>query len=366
MRLFRFLGRLLLLLALLAGGLVFDGYRQLHEPLRVDGWQTIEIAQGETLAGVLADMQTRQWLPSARAAFYLRLYVRWRALGARIRTGEYGLDQNQTLLDALELFMSGRTIVHELRIVEGWTFAQALQAIRANDMIRQTLAADATADAIMAAIGAPGIAAEGRFFPDTYRFPKNSTDVALLRQAYAAMQKTLAAEWEQRAPDLPYASPDDALIMASIVEKETGVPAERAQIAGVFVRRLQLGMRLQTDPTIIYGLGSAFDGNLRRLDLTTDGPYNSYTRAGLPPTPIALPGRAAIHAALHPDDGKALFFVSRRDGTHQFSETLEQHDAAVRQYQLPAQPRQDARPDVNPEANSKPASPSRKKKQQGP
>jgi len=334
MRLFRLLGRLITLFVLLAGALAFDAYRQLNEPLRIDGWQTIEIAQGETLAGVLTEMKYRQWLPSARAALYVRLYVRWQGSGARIRTGEYGINQNFTLLSALDLFISGRTIVHELRIVEGWTFAQALQALRANEMIRQTLPADASHEAIMNAIGASGVPAEGRFFPDTYRFPKNTTDVTLLRQAYAAMQKILNEEWEQRAPDLPYASADEALIMASIVEKETGAPFERPQIAGVFVRRLRLGMRLQTDPTVIYGLGNTFDGNLRRRDLLADTPYNSYTRAGLPPTPIALPGRAAIHAALHPDDGKTLFFVSKGDGTHQFSETLEQHNEAVRRYQL--------------------------------
>lgn len=327
---------LLLLIAIVAaaiGGLLFDGWRQLHAPLRVDAAQTIEIAPGDTLAGVLVRMNAQHWLPSARAALYLRLYVRWHAVGGRVRSGEYALDAQQNLLDALELFLSGRTIVHELRIVEGWTFAQALQAVRANPMIRQTLA-DTKPDAIMAAIGQPGQHPEGRFFPDTYRFPKDTSDVALLRQAYAAMQKALAEEWAQRASDLPYATPDEALTMASIVEKETGVAAERAQIAGVFVRRLRLGMRLQTDPTVIYGLGERFDGNIRLVDLRTDTPYNTYTRAGLPPTPISLPGRAALHAALHPDDGQALFFVSRGDGTHVFSATLAEHEAAVRRYQL--------------------------------
>lgn len=327
---------LLLLIAIVTatiGGLLFDGWQQLHAPLRVDTAQTIEIAPGDTLAGVLARMNAQRWLPSARAALYLRLYVRWHAVGGRVRSGEYALDAHQNLLDALDLFLSGRTIVHELRIVEGWTFAQALQAMRANPMIRQTLA-DTKPEAIMAALGQPGQHPEGRFFPDTYRFPKETSDLTLLRQAYAAMQKALAEEWAQRAPDLPYATPDEALTMASIVEKETGVAAERAQIAGVFVRRLRLGMRLQTDPTVIYGLGERFDGNIRIVDLRTDTPYNTYTRNGLPPTPISLPGRAALHAALHPDDGQALFFVSRGDGTHVFSATLAEHQAAVRRYQL--------------------------------
>lgn len=333
MRLFRTLRRLVLLLVILAIGLLFDGYRQLHAPLRVEAWQTIEITPGDTLGGVLGELQARHWLPSERAAPYLKLYARWQGLGGRIRSGEYGIDPGQNLLGALKLFMSGNTIVHELRLVEGWTFAQALQAIRANAMIRQTLA-DATAAQIMTALGMPGLDPEGRFFPDTYRFPKDTSDLTLLRQAFATMQKALADEWAQRAPDLPYASADEALTMASIIEKETGASAERPQIAGVFVRRLRLGMRLQTDPTVIYGLGTAFDGNLRLNDLRTDGPYNTYLRGGLPPTPICLPGRASLHAALHPDDGKALFFVSKGDGTHVFSETLEQHEAAVRRYQL--------------------------------
>lgn len=329
----RSIRRLLLLLLVLAGALLFDGYQQLHAPLRVESGQTIEIAPGDTLGGVIAQLDARHWLPSARSAIYLKLYARWHGLGGRIRSGEYGIDAHQNLISALGLFMSGSTIVHELRIVEGWTFAQALQTIRANAMIRQTLA-DATPDQIMAAIGQPGVHPEGRFFPDTYRFAKNTSDLVLLKQAFAMMSKALTDEWALRAPDLPYASPDEALTMASIIEKETGAPAERAQIAGVFVRRLRLGMRLQTDPTVIYGLGTAFDGNLRLVDLRADGPYNTYLRTGLPPTPISLPGRASLHAALHPDDGKTLFFVSKGDGTHVFSETLEQHEAAVRRYQL--------------------------------
>lgn len=330
---FRLLIRVLLLAVVLLFGLLFDAYRQLHAPLRVTSVQSFEIAPGETLGGVLARLEARQWLPRARAALYLRLYARWQGLGGRIRSGEYALEPTLDLIGTLERFISGSTIVHELRIVEGWTFAQALQALRTNAMIGQTLA-DAAPEQIMQAIGQPGLPAEGRFFPDTYRFAKNISDVTLLRQAFERMQQMLAAEWRQRASDLPYASADEALIMASIVEKETGAPQERAQIAGVFVRRLQRGMRLQTDPTVIYGLGAAFDGNLRLVDLRGDGPYNTYLRAGLPPTPISLPGRAALHAALHPDDGKTLFFVATGDGTHVFSETLEQHDAAVRRYQL--------------------------------
>jgi UPF0755 protein len=193
---------------------------------------------------------------------------------------------------------------------------------------------DLTGEAVMSAIGHPGDAWEGRFFPDTYRFTKRTSDVEILKRAYAAMDTALNQAWAGRATDLPYATPAEALTMASIVEKETGVADERTRVAGVFVRRLKSGMRLQTDPTLIYGLGNAFDGNLRKRDLLADGPYNSYLRPGLPPTPICLPGRAAIEAALHPADGTELYFVARGDGTHQFSTTIEEHEAAVRKYQL--------------------------------
>jgi UPF0755 protein len=186
----------------------------------------------------------------------------------------------------------------------------------------------------MAALGHPDLDAEGRFFPDTYLFPRGTTDIAYLKRAYAAAEKNLEEQWAARASDLPYRSPYEALIMASIVERETAVPDERPMIAGVFIRRLAKGMRLQTDPTVIYGLGESFDGNLRKRDLLADAPYNTYTRAGLPPTPICLPGRAALAAALHPAAGDALYFVARGDGSHQFSATLQEHEAAVRRYQL--------------------------------
>jgi UPF0755 protein len=186
----------------------------------------------------------------------------------------------------------------------------------------------------MARLGRPDEHPEGRFFPDTYHFQRGMTDVAFLQRAYATMERRLQHEWDQRQPDLPYASPYEALIMASIVEKETAVAAERPEVAGVFVRRLQRGMPLQTDPTVIYGLGEDFDGNLRRVHLRQDTPYNTYVRAGLPPSPIALPGAAAIHAALHPAPGDALYFVARGDGTHAFSASLGEHNKAVEAFQL--------------------------------
>ena len=227
----------------------------------------------------------------------------------------------------------GDVISHRFTLVEGWTFRQVLAAIGENETLRHTLEGLPEKE-IMRRLEYPGERAEGRFLADTYQFPRDSTDLALLARAYDAMQTFLQAQWRNREPGLPLKDPYEALILASIVEKETAVAAERPQIAGVFVRRLQKGMKLQTDPTVIYGIGEKFDGNIRRRDLTRDTPYNTYTRNGLPPTPICMPGRAAIEAVLHPAPGKTLYFVAKGDGTHYFSATLEEHTRAVRKYQL--------------------------------
>lgn len=265
--------------------------------------------------------------------YYLRAWARWHRLGRTIKAGEYRLEPGLTPPALLRILISGRGILHGLTIIEGWDFRQMRQALTAEPSLDHSL--EGLDDAhVMAAIGAPGYSPEGRFMPDTYRFAAGTPDTVVLRQAFDAMRDFLERAWATRAPDLPYRSPYEALIMASIIEKETGVAAERARIAGVFVRRLKKKMRLQTDPTVIYGLGKNFDGNLRRRDLRRPNPYNTYLNRGLPPTPIALPGRAAIEAALHPAPGKALYFVARGDGTHAFSTTLEQHNRAVKQYQL--------------------------------
>jgi len=236
-------------------------------------------------------------------------------------------------IDLTALLVSGRAVLHELRLVEGWRFDEALAAVRQHAALQQTMP-QADAAKLMKALGHGELHPEGRFYPDTYHFPRGTTDVAFLRRAFDTMQSALDVEWPRRAEGLPYLVPGDALTLASIVERETGATSERAEIAGVFVRRLQLGMRLQTDPSVIYGLGATFDGNLRKRDLLADTPYNTYTRRGLPPTPICLPGRAALQAALHPAPGKTLYFVARGDGSHQFSATIAEHDAAVRKYQL--------------------------------
>ena len=321
---------LLLIVVVLLG---IDAQMQLNAPLNIEARQSFEIVPGSRLDRSLSRATEVGLFTSLRQRGYLSIYARVQGLTSSIKAGEYALDPGLTPLGLLALWVSGKTVQHELRVIEGWRFSQALAAIRQNPDLQQTLG-DADAAAVMQQLGHPGIAAEGHFFPDTYRFSKGTTDLALLRNAYAALDRILESEWSQRAPNLPYATPEQALIMASIIEKESGRSAEREQIAGVFVRRLRLGMRLQTDPSVIYGIGDSYDGNIRSADLQRDTPYNSYTRDGLPPTPICLPGRDSIHAALHPDDGTSLYFVSRGDGSHQFSTTLEEHNAAVRQFQL--------------------------------
>jgi len=264
---------------------------------------------------------------------YLRLLARWNGQAAKLKAGEYWLAPGTTPPQFLDQLVAGRVKVYSLTIVEGWTFRQMLRAIHVHDAIRQTLAG-LGGDEIMDRLQRPGEHPEGHFLPETYRFPRGTTDLEVLRWAYAGMDKVLAKAWSGRAEGLPLGSPYQALILASLVEKETALPAERPVIAGVFLRRLAIGMKLQTDPTVIYGLGEAFDGDIRRADLIRDTPYNTYTRDGLPPTPICLPGRASIQAAVNPAAGDSLYFVARGDGSHQFSRTLSEHNAAVRRYQL--------------------------------
>lgn len=332
-RFLRFVFLLLLLGVAVAAWLAYDGHQQLSTPLALSAPDRVLIEPGNRVRDAVLELRSRGSLASLRQGAYLEAYARLSGKAALIKAGEYQLDPGITPYRMLELWISGKTLLYELRVVEGTRFDLALKQVLAHPQIRKTLAAP-TPEAVMEALGKAGQHPEGRFFPDTYRFPRDTTDVAVLKRAYAAMEQALASEWATRAADLPYADAQDALTMASIVEKETGLATERPDIAGVFVRRLRLGMRLQTDPTVIYGIGESFDGNLRKRDLLADGPYNTYLRTGLPPTPICLPGRAAIRAALHPADGRSLYFVSRGDGSHQFSETLEEHEAAVRRYQL--------------------------------
>lgn len=265
----------------------------------------------------------------------LRFELLARLLGRSqdIKAGSYELTAAPTPLELLDKLTRGDVLQAELTVLEGWTFRQMRAALDAHPGVRHdTRGLDEAA--ILARLGAAEPHPEGLFFPDTYLFARGSSDLRILRRAYVAMRRHLAAEWEAREAGLPYRSPYEALIMASIIEKETGRAEERDRIGGVLVNRLRLGMLLQVDPTVIYGLGNRFDGNLKKIHLLTDGPYNTYTRPGLPPTPIALPGRASLRAALQPAKTDALYYVARGDGSSQFSRTLEEHNRAVRKYQL--------------------------------
>ena len=250
----------------------------------------------------------------------------------QIRAGSYELTAGVTPVSLLRMLVRGEESLRSVTLVEGWNWRQVRQALARAEMLKPDSQAMDDA-AVMRALGRPGIHPEGRFYPDTYTYAKGSSDLAVLRRALQAMDRKLGAAWALRAPDTPLKTPDEALILASIVEKETGKPADRALIAAVFTNRLRLGMMLQTDPTVIYGLGAAFDGNLRKRDLRTDTPWNTYTRAGLPPTPIAMPGSAALLAAVQPAQTRALYFVARGDGSSQFSVTLDEHNRAVNRYQ---------------------------------
>lgn len=260
-------------------------------------------------------------------------YTRYRGLEQEIKAGEYEIPPGITGLQVLEKLVAGEVFLHAVTLVEGWTYREALLALQAHPAIRVTQEVDDQA-ATMAALGRSDLHPEGRFFPDTYRFERDTSDLQLLGVALERMDVELERAWAGRKPDLPIETPDELLTLASIIEKETALDSERPEIAGVFVRRLNKRMRLQTDPTVIYGIGPAFDGNLRRRDLNTDTPYNTYTRHGLTPTPICLPGRESLAAAADPAAGTSLFFVATGDpdGSHYFSDTLEEHNAAVARY----------------------------------
>jgi UPF0755 protein len=249
-----------------------------------------------------------------------------------IKPGHYEVERGLTPLDLIAKITRGNPAALAITFVEGWTFRQMRKTLDDHPALRHETPGLSDVD-ILQRLGSESTSAEGLFFPDTFHFNPGMSDLNILRRSFGLMQKHLAAQWEQRAPNLPLATPYDALILASIIEKETGRPVERSIISAVFVNRLRLGMKLQTDPTVIYGIGEVFDGNLRKQDLLTDGPYNTYTRVGMPPTPIAMPGLASLHAALHPASTDALYFVAKGDGSSHFSNNLEEHDRAVTKYQ---------------------------------
>ena len=327
----------------------------LEQPLHVTQERLLDVPNGTNPNRMFYSMEREGLLDDA---VWLRLYWRFNMAGTPLKTGEYRLAPGMTVEDLFDAWRRADVVQYNLTLVEGWTFRQVRSAIAKHEKLKHTL--DGLSDAeVMDQLGHTGVFPEGRFFPDTYRFVRGMSDAELLQQAYMRLDDVLAKEWAERTTDLPYRDPYQALIMASLVEKETGIPQERGQIAGVFVRRLRLGMMLQTDPTVIYGMGERYNGRITRADLREPTPYNTYTMTGLPPTPIAMVGREAIHAALNPSDGTSLYFVARGDGSHVFSDDLDDHNSAVREFQLKrrADYRSSPGPQAAPEAQPEPDEP---------
>ncbi|VVP21061.1 hypothetical protein PS874_03707 [Pseudomonas fluorescens] len=327
-------------LLLLETGLVLAGlclgvsawkiHSALEQPLNITQEELLEVPKGTTPTRTLYRLEADGVI---KDAFWLRVYWRFNLARQPLHKGEYRMQPGMTVEGLIDLWKRGEIVQYSLTLVEGWNFHQVRQALAKEEKLEQTL--DGMSDSqVMEKLGHNGIFPEGRFFPDTYRYVRGMTDVELLKKAYDRLDEVLAKEWGQRSADLPYKEPYQALIMASLVEKETGVPQERGQIAGVFVRRMAMGMLLQTDPTVIYGLGDRYNGKLTRAHLREATPYNTYMISGLPPTPIAMVGREAIHAALNPVAGTSLYFVARGDGSHVFSDDLDAHNNAVREFQL--------------------------------
>ena len=326
---------LLLQIGLVSAGLLlgFSAWKldsALKQPLNLTQEQLLDVPAGSTPTGTFNRLEADGVLDGA---FWLRLYWRFNLDGQPLHSGEYRMTPGLTAEGLIGLWQRGEVVQYSLTLVEGWNFRQVRSALAKHEKIVQTLSGLSDSQ-VMDKLGHPGVFPEGRFFPDTYRFVRGMTDVEFLKKAYNRLDDVLAQEWSKRAADAPYTDPYQALIMASLVEKETGVPEERGQIAGVFVRRMKIGMLLQTDPTVIYGLGERYNGKLTRAHLKEANPYNTYMIAGLPPTPIAMVGREAIHAALNPVSGSSLYFVARGDGSHIFSDDLDAHNAAVREFQL--------------------------------
>jgi UPF0755 protein len=326
-RIARYLALVLLLLAAVAGGIAW--WTVLNPLALPQSPYEFDVKPGMTLSAVARELQGADVLPQAWPMIAL---ARLSGVDRAIKAGSYEIESGITLRQLLGRLTQGDATQVSFAIIEGTTFADVKRALRDGGQVKNTVL-DLPDSELMSRLGAPGKGGEGRFFPDTYFFSAGSSDLNLLRRAHDAMNARLAAAWEKRADGLPLASPDEALVLASIVEKETGRPVDRPLIASVFINRLKRGMRLQTDPTVIYGMGDRFDGNLRRRDLETDTPWNTYTRDGLPPTPIALPSQASLDAVLHPPPTEFLYFVARGDGSSQFSTNLTDHNRAVAKFQ---------------------------------
>ena len=325
----------LLLLIGAAAAVLWVGYRSLDAPLRVSAPVRFKVASGASFAHVAGELAAQGIVAQPRAWI---LYARLKGLAPAVKAGEYEIQPGATARALLTKMVNGQVVLHSFTIVDGWRMQDLLEALRRSPDIVSTLPVQESFSAqavdVMTKLGSTGTDAEGQFLPETYRFIGGTTDVELLRQAHAALLHELDAAWMDRDPDIPLHTPNELLIMASIVEKESGLPQELGKIAGLYLHRLGIGMRLQADPTVIYGLGRNYDGDIHTVDLRTDGPYNTYTRAGLPPTPIALPSAAVIRATARPEKTDAIYFVAstKGDGSHVFSATLEQHNAAVAAY----------------------------------
>ncbi|MGI9134260.1 MAG: endolytic transglycosylase MltG [Rhodoferax sp.] len=319
---------------MLASAIAFTGagYLWLYHPLDLAQAVDLAIEPGAS-AREVANAVAEAGVPVQPTVLYW--WFRLSGQARQIRAGSYEIDPGTTPHSLLQKLVRGEEALRSVTLVEGWNFRQVREALARAEQLRPE-AQNMPEHELMAQLGKPGLSAEGRFFPDTYTYSKGSSDLAVLRRALRAMDKRLNAAWAQRHGDVPLHSAEDALTLASIIEKETGASADRSLIAAVFANRLRIGMRLQTDPTVIYGLGPAFDGNLRKADLQRDTPWNTYTRVGLPPTPISMPGKAALLAAVQPASSKALYFVARGDGSSQFSATLDEHNRAVNKYQRAA------------------------------
>ncbi|WP_309544948.1 endolytic transglycosylase MltG [Alkalilimnicola ehrlichii] len=318
----------MLVVAMLAvgGWLYWDYQHTIERPLVLsDQTVHVQVERGTSFQQLTRNLAAQGLLEPSE---WYRVWGRLSEGAGRIQAGEYAVTPGMSLPELVEKMARGDVVQYSFTIVEGWTFWQLMNALQAHPHIESELKG-LTPEEVGERVGLDTAYPEGKFYPDTYRFPSGTTDVQFLRRANERLKAVLETEWERRAEELPVNTPYEALILASIIERETGQPHERGKVAGVFTRRLQIGMRLQTDPTVIYGLGEGFEGRLRTVHLRTDTPYNTYTRGGLPPTPIAMPSGASIRAALNPEDGTELYFVSRGDGTHHFSNTLREHNRAV-------------------------------------
>ena len=328
-RVTRFALAFLVLLAGAAAAAVWLGTRSLDAPVRLAAPLRFKVTPGSSFSHIAAELAAQRVIQNPRAWV---VFARLKGLAPAVKAGEYEIQPGTTPRELLTKMVNGQVLLHSFTIVDGWKVQELLDALRRNPDVAATLADGAPA--LMEKLGSPGVDPEGQFLPETYRFVSGTTDVELLRQAHAALDRELQSAWTDRDPSLPLRDSRELLIMASIVEKESGLPQELGKIAGLYLHRLAIGMRLQADPTVIYGLGNRYDGDIRTVDLHTDGPYNTYTRVGLPPTPIALASAAVIRATAHAEKTDAIYFVAspKGDGSHVFSATLQEHNAAVASY----------------------------------